>query len=568
MEVFAHYLTLRDSSSMDAAVCNKSFRPRLLEVFSHPDCVLQDSHPYSKKKMQWILSRDASVDRLEFRKPMLSEEKDLLANVNSFKLFSRVKILIVDGKCGLLPQQIFLPGLLATQNSESDKEQNDETAAVRRDSNRLRSHAHTPRNIARKRHKMLKKASSVASVSSASIDTTSMALEDKLHITITATDSQDELLPMLKPQVEMSLGESSPASPQSITMIETWSSSPSPSNSLNTARLSSPHFRNGFSSLQEVHITGFKKLCSSPTVEALGSSKSVLQAKASVDFSSSEALLLLFGNFVCCDQSSLLALDFSGCWDLSDRLLCGLLQKHSPSIRSLNLTACFQLSDEGLKSLFWLEFPNLTSLNLTSCGTLTTATLKHILARVGHSLVELVLTDCIQLTEEITFFIRMEAPRLRKLELSGIKAINDLSMAYLSGVFQSVILEEDEPVSEDDLRSQQVHDAMHFHPPRRYYVDDDYGDGGTRSSSQISQVAVPTIAQPLPLECLGLEGCVNISLVGLQQVVDAHRMTLKRLDLRYCGHTTAAATLSDPFCRFLLEAKALLPDLSIVFSKA
>lgn len=44
-------------------------------------------------------------------------------------------------------------------------------------------------NVVRKRHKLLKKASFVASVS---VDVAAVSLEDKLHICI-STDSQDEL---------------------------------------------------------------------------------------------------------------------------------------------------------------------------------------------------------------------------------------------------------------------------------------------------------------------------------------------------------------------------------------
>lgn len=329
----------------------------------------------------------------------------------------------------------------------------------------------------------------------------------------------------------------------------------------------------GFHCLQEVRIKGFKKLfpssspvaTSGPALPASTSHSFMVQSstkeeggRSKVDCQSPEALVLLFRKYLRCDgvASSMLMLDFTGCWDLSDRLLYELLENHSRMIRSLNLTACFQLTDDGLKSIFSLDLPNLACLNLASCGALTSATLKYILKKVGSSVTELVLADCVLLTEEVTFHIRAEVPGLKRLDLSGIKAINDVSMAYLNGVRGDIIQEGDDNEGEQgEDRANEVKNAMHFYPPRRYYIDDDDDNINSSDRDGNSTTTVNTLQEflslPLSLECLNIEGCVNISLASVQQVVDTHRASLRKLDMRHCCLATMSAasitsTLSSP----------------------
>lgn len=550
VELFTKYLTIQDISVVDVATCNDKVRPLFLEVLSHPDCVLMDCKILTKQKLAWLLARNACVNRLELRK-VIWNEKDF-EDKNFLKIASKVRILVVDGSSNILPCDIFL------RCFEGEEEQLLPPCPSRE---RSRSHGHTPRNLVRKRHKQLKKS---ASLSNKSTDEISNCINEKLQLnpTFFGSNEENDDDPM-QPDSLLAPDEClSPMSPHSIADSDTMSPH-------SHFRYEEPAKKVGFQCLEELHLTGFKKLfpqlttsvaASSPTKQPSSSpNKGVVDKKKKSH--SPEGLVRLFNEY--CNSSNVRIMNFSGCWDITDTILHGIVQKHSGSLCSLSTSACFQLSNEGLEALFTLPFPNLCDLNLSLCGQLSTLGLRRVIRQVHATLESLILTGCVGLTEDATFYIQSHTPYLRVLDLGGIKNINDMSISYLNGNLQPTQLIDDEEYRVPEPPK----NAMQLFAPRRFYVD--HGDVPPRPSLPSTSPLANVRIEPLPLESIVLEGCVNVSLPSLKQLVEIHAATLKKLDMRYCSYSVAPTEMSEtnPLALFLSEVSYAAPALSVVLTR-
>ena len=199
-----------------------------------------------------------------------------------------------------------------------------------------------------------------------------------------------------------------------------------------------------------------------------------------------------------------------------------------PSLVSLNLSGCFNVSDINLGHAFSVDLPNLKELDLSLCKQITDSSLGRIASHLKQ-LETLELGGCCNITNTGLLLIAWGLKKLRHLNLRSCWHISDQGIGHLAGLSKET--------AEGNLQLEYL---------------------GLQDCQRLSDEALGHIAHGLnSLKSINLSFCVSITDSGLKHL--ARMPKLEQLNLRSCDN------ISDIGMAYLTEGGSGINSLDVSF---
>lgn len=153
--------------------------------------------------------------------------------------------------------------------------------------------------------------------------------------------------------------------------------------------------------LQQLSVTGYKK----------------------IDDATFLPLLSLCDNSDKIHRTSLVSVDLTGCWKLSDTVLQTLGKMHGKTLQEVDVSACFAFTEDGLAEFFRL-CPELRSFTAGFCEKIDDDVVLALL-QACPKLRVLKLNACVSLTDDVALHIAQYGQQLEVVDMSGINNLSD-----------------------------------------------------------------------------------------------------------------------------------------------